>query len=282
MLTQVVSCEQELATVASSRFIIIGILTGFTSSLFAAGGAPVVVFGLLWLCGYSIKEATGHSLATLAVGAIVGFTLRLYLQSADLQLSMAMTMLPFGIAGVVVGHMVAKRESCKFLQQSFSCFVIFIGLKMMGISVLPTLSVPQGDMHWLLYATAALAGFGSRMLGTGGGLLTVPILIYSGLAAHQALITSLCLNIPMMLLGAKLNLSGRSPQWKQLRCLMFGAMTGAFIGAYISYVYVPDMLLRTLFGGLLVASALITIAPHVLRTLRIHISWMRQQRPNPV
>lgn len=277
MLTQDIGCEHKLA--AGARFIVIGIFTGFISALFAAGGAPVVVFGLLWFCRYGIKETIGPSLATLAAGAIVGFCIRFYLQSADLYFSMAMMMLPFGIAGVIMGNIAAKRWSCKFLQECFSCFVIFIGMKMTGIiSLFPTPSVPQEYMYWLLCGIAAVAGFGSRMLGTGGGLLTVPVLMYAGITLHQALITSLCLNIPMMLLGASLNFWSKPPPWKELRPLVFGAVVGASIGAYVSYMYVPDALLQMLFGGLLVVSATITMFPRVFGALHIRVSRMRLQR----
>lgn len=270
--TQNTACEHRLATGYSIfRFILIGTLTGFTSALFAAGGAPVIVFGLLWFCSYGIKETTGPSLATLTIGALVGFSLRFYLQSADLQLHMAMIMLPFGLCGVIAGHIVARYWSCKSLQVCFSCFVAFIGLKMMGIGFFPTLSLPQENIYLLLCGTAALAGFGSRVLGTGGGLLTVPVLMYAGLVPHQALITSLALNILMMIFGAWLNLRSQSPQWKELRSLIFGAMVGASIGAYISYMYIPDALLQMLFGGLLIISVGITIFPDILRIFRIHV-----------
>lgn len=270
--TQNTACEHGLATEYSIfRFILIGTLTGFTSALFAAGGAPVIVFGLLWFCGYGIKETTGPSLATLAVGALIGFSLRFYLQSADLQLHMAMIMLPFGLGGVIAGHIVAKYWSCKSLQVCFSCFVAFIGLKMMGMGFFPALSLPWENIYLLLCGTAALAGFGSRILGTGGGLLTVPALMYTGITPHQALITSLCLNIPMMLFGTSLNLRSQSPQWKELRSLIFGAMVGASVGAYISYMYIPDILLQMLFGGLLIVSAGINIFPDILRIFYIYI-----------
>ena len=276
--TQNSACEHKFAT-GISRLVAIGVLTGFTSALFAAGGAPIVIFGLLWFCGYSMKETIGPSLATLAAGALVGFSLRFYLQSGDLYLRMAMTMLPFGVAGVIAGHRLARRWSSKFLQGCFSCIVVFVGLKMLGISVFPTLSVPQGDVYWLLCGTAALAGFGSRMLGTGGGLLTVPVLMYAGLVPHQALITSLCLNIPIMVFGATLNLSGESPRWREVSFIIFGAIVGASIGAYISYTYVPDAALRMLFGGLLVASAAITMSSCAFRAFQIHtVPSMRLQR----
>jgi len=263
MIAQEQSIVREHTLAINVRFLAIGLMTGFTSSLFAAGGAPVIVYGLLWLCSYNMKETTGPALATLAAGALVGFGLRLHLNSLDLQIRMAMMMLPFGITGVMAGHFIAKHWSSKALQEFFSCFVIFIGLKMMGVSFFPTLSVPQGTTDILLYGTAFLAGLGSRILGTGGGLITVPVLMYAGLVPHQALITSLALNIPMMLLGAGLNFGGKSPKWKELCYLVPGAMLGASVGAYVSYMYVPDVLLRTLFGGLLIGSTAMMLLPRL-------------------
>lgn len=268
------ACEHELA-VGLFGFVLTGLLTGFTSALFAAGGAPVIVFGLMWLCGYSIKETTGPSLVTLAAGAMVGFGLRFYLQSHDLQLYTVMLMLPFGIIGVIAGHILTKRWTCHGLQEAFSCFVVVIGLKMSGLTnFLPALSVSQSQgAIYLLCGTATLAGIGSRMLGTGGGLLTVPALLSVGLAPHQALLTSLGLNIPMMLLGAGLNLRSQPPQWREVRWLICGAIAGATIGAYISYTYVPDVLLQRLFGGLLMVSAVITVRTRI----RCAIQRMRRR-----
>jgi uncharacterized membrane protein YfcA len=185
-------------------------------------------------------------------------------------------MLPFGIAGVVAGNFLAKRSSCTFLQEIFSCFVIFVGLKMADWSILPVLSIQQGMHYWLLCATAVVAGGGSRLLGTGGGLVTVPVLIYAGLIQHQALITSLSLNIPIMLFGAGLNFWGKSFPWKELRLLIPGAACGASIGAYVSYMYIPDKLLQALFGGLLVVSAIITLFPLV--KARMHAFHTRPQQ----
>ena len=101
------------------------------------------------------------------------------------------------------------------------------------------------------------AGTFSGFMGLGGGILLTPALVYIfGLSQHQAQGTSLAVMVPPITLLAALRYyySGNV----RLDIAVFialGFMVGGIIGAQIVQA-VPDMVLKKIFGAILLIMAL--------------------------
>lgn len=237
------------------KLSIIGFVTGGISSMFASGGGPIFSWLMQGWGKYDIKEVNGPALATLSVVASVGFLLRFFLEKTDVKLEIAIIALFFGIPGVFLGKKVAFWLSSTRLRQFFAIFLILAGMRMIGVAVFSA-HVLSGIEYQLVIALAGfIAGFGSSLLGMGGGLILVPIFtIYAGLSANEALATSLLASIPMMLLGAILYFRTHHISVDDLRSIMPWAIVGALLGAYISHG-IPNGPLQILFGIFLIFTA---------------------------
>jgi uncharacterized membrane protein YfcA len=106
----------------------------------------------------------------------------------------------------------------------------------------------------LTLVLAALVGVLLGLMGGGGSILTVPLLLYAGLATRQAIATSLVV-VGLAALAALVPhaLAGRV-RWKAGALFGGAGIVGAHLGARIS-VYLPETLLLVGFGVMMVATA---------------------------
>jgi uncharacterized protein len=103
------------------------------------------------------------------------------------------------------------------------------------------------------------AGFASGLLGVGGGIIMVPALVaLVGLGQHGAHATSLAAIVPIAAVGAvTFALSGEIDITAAL-LLAAGSLAGAQLGAHLM-LRTSEALLRALFGGLMVVSAIVML-----------------------
>lgn len=97
-----------------------------------------------------------------------------------------------------------------------------------------------------------IAGVASGFLGIGGGLILVPVFVLIfGLTQHQAQGTTLALMVPPIgfLAALKYYLEG-NVNLKIAAFVCLGFFFGGYIGATLVH-YVPDMLLKRIFGFIL-------------------------------
>lgn len=240
------------------KLSIIGLITGWISSMFASGGGPIFSWLMQGWGKYDIKEVNGPALVILSAVASVGFALRFLLEKTDVRFGIAMLALIFGIPGVLLGKKLALWLSSARLRQFFAVFLILAGIRMVGVNIFPAHVLSGIEYQSVVALGGFMAGFGSSLLGMGGGLILVPIFtIYVGLSANEALATSLLASIPIMMLGATLYFRTHHINVGDLRYIMPPAIVGALLGAYISHG-IPNRPLQILFGGFLVLSALKT------------------------
>lgn len=224
--------------------------------MFASGGGPIFSWLMQGWYEYDIKQVNGPALVTLSVVASVGFALRLLLEKTDVKPGIALIALAFGIPGVLLGKKLALWLSSARLRQFFAVFLILAGTRMMGINIFPAHVVSGIEYQSVVALAGFIAGFGSSLLGMGGGLILVPIFtIYVGLSANEALATSLLASIPIMMLGAILYFRTHHINTDDLRYIVPLAIAGALLGAYISHS-IPNRPLQVLFGAFLIFSAL--------------------------
>jgi uncharacterized membrane protein YfcA len=238
------------------RLSIIGLVTGWVSSMFASGGGPIFSWLMQGWGKYDIKQVNGPALVTLSAVASVGFVLRFLLEQTDVRFGIAMIALAFGIPGVLLGKKLAFWLSSARLRQFFAIFLILAGIRMIGINIFPAHVLSGIEYQSVVALGGFIAGFGSSLLGMGGGLVLVPIFtIYIGLSANEALATSLLASIPIMMIGAALYFRTHHINTDDLRYIMPPAIAGALLGAYISY-NISNRPLQILFGTFLIFSAL--------------------------
>ncbi len=97
-----------------------------------------------------------------------------------------------------------------------------------------------------------IVGVLSGGLGIGGGLIVIPLLVYSfGLTQHQAQGTSLAMMIPPITLLAALRYHHSGNVKVGMAVLLaIGFAIGGLIGADIIH-RIPDMMLRRIFGAIM-------------------------------
>jgi uncharacterized membrane protein YfcA len=110
----------------ASRLALIATLAGAFSALFGVGGGVVIVpLLLLWL-GYGEHEATGTSLAAIAVIAALAATVHAAYGNVDF-LDGLLIGLP-AVAGVVIGTALQQRLSGRAVSLMFATLLVAVSL----------------------------------------------------------------------------------------------------------------------------------------------------------
>lgn len=108
---------------------------------------------------------------------------------------------------------------------------------------------------WLILV-GVLAGFLSKLLGIGGGVLFVPLVVlFCGFEMKVAIGTSLAYIVPIALLGALLETHRGHVEWKVLALVVPCGVVGVCIGAWACDMLTGEQLKR-IFGVLMVVVGL--------------------------
>ena len=230
----------------------IGLVAGLFSGLFGVGGGVIVVPLLIATLGYDARVATATSLAGIVITSLAGTASHAALGNVDVAKALAIG-LP-AVAGVLAGVALKRRISSAALTYAFAVLVALIAVRML----LPRgghLDLPNAGAEVALAGGIGLvAGIVAGLFGVGGGALFVPALALAfGLMADAAAGTSLLAMIPVSIVGSvrQRNLV----RWHDALLLGVGSTATAFLGALIA-AQTPDRVLRTLFAGLLVLTAI--------------------------
>ncbi|MCG5527214.1 sulfite exporter TauE/SafE family protein [Halorhodospira halophila] len=247
-----------------------GCLAGATAGLFGVGGGIVVVPVLLLIfpvLGVAPAVAThlaiGTSLATVVVTSLGSARGHYRLGAVDMPL-----LLRLGagmVAGAVLGTGLAGYLDGVALQRLFGTFLLAVSLYMLSGWQPPRRGGGGGD--------GVLAGVGggigtlSAMVGVSGGTVTVPYLVWRGLAMHRAVGTSSATALPLGLTGALgyLVVGWGEPQlppgatgyiyWPAFAGIVTASLLASSLAARLAH-RVPARRLRRLFAILLLFVAL--------------------------
>lgn len=109
----------------------------------------------------------------------------------------------------------------------------------------------------MLAVIGLAAGIFSGTFGVGGAIIVIPALIFFlGLSQHQAQGTSLAFMVPPVTLMAVINYWKQGyVNWRFALVLAVMFFVGTYFGSMIS-TYLPDRILRKMFGGLMLIVAL--------------------------
>ncbi len=236
--------------------VIFGALVGFSLGLTGGGGAifavPLLVYGL----GVAAREAVGISLAAVGVTSFVGFLGRWRARKVELR-----TGLVFAVAGMLgapVGSWLSGLIPETVLLTLFAMLMLVVALRMWSKASEPamtglpiTCSTEAADVDgptcrrdtngnllltsqcaWLLAAVGIVTGVLSGLFGVGGGFVIVPALVlFSGMAIHHAVGTSLLVITLVSISGIASHLfAGRTISVETTALFVVGGVVGLLLG----------------------------------------------------
>ncbi|MGB5210806.1 MAG: sulfite exporter TauE/SafE family protein [Gammaproteobacteria bacterium] len=215
-------------------FPLLGAVSGLLAGMFGIGGGLVIVPVLNLIFAdpaLDIPTATrmhfaiGSSLAVIVFTAIS--SLRAHHKRGAVLWPAVWRLVPGIVIGGLLGAVLADAMSNRLLQSTFGGFVVAIAAYM-AIGHRPRAALPLPS--WPGFAAAGtLIGAVSALAGIGGGVLTVPFLVWRTVALHTAVGTAAACTMPVALAGAT-------------GFVLTGIRAGSDVGLATGYVYWPAVL----------------------------------------
>ncbi|QDV13076.1 Sulfite exporter TauE/SafE [Rosistilla oblonga] len=260
--------------------VLFGVVVGFALGLTGGGGGvfavPLLVYGL----SFSPREAVGISLAAVGGTALFGAIPRLVRGEVELR-----TGLLFAVAGMLgapIGSYLSTLVPANVLLVMFALLMFVVAQRMWSKACNPTLpsgvcttedepgpdrSACQRDADGklrltsrcarLLVAVGLMTGVLSGMFGVGGGFVIVPALvIFSGMAIHQAVGTSLFVIVLVSISGVASHIVGGN-ELSLTTTLQF--MAGGFVGMWIGGIVAKRLKGPTLQKTFSIAVVLVAV-----------------------
>ena len=233
-----------------------GGLAGVLSALFGIGGGIVLVPVLHYLLGFGWVEATQLSLVAIMVQSPTGVWQ--HARRGAVHWRVALPLALAGLVGVLIGAALQPHLATAWLKVLFATLMLLAALR---------LAVPQAQQAQLtatatarrlgpvgLYVLGLFAGVIAKLLGIGGGLVTVPVLTLTGLPVHLAVGSSL---VPVFTNAAVASgqAFAQGLDWLPAVPLALGALAGVPFGARMAHA-LKEQGLRRAFAAGLVAAAL--------------------------
>ena len=103
-------------------------MAGFANGLLGAGGGMLAV-PILKKCGLEQKKC--HSGSVAVIMPLSMLSAAMYIKSGSVDITDALTYIPWGIIGAVIGTVALKKISNAWLRRLFSCFMIWAGVKLL-------------------------------------------------------------------------------------------------------------------------------------------------------
>ncbi|TWU39705.1 sulfite exporter TauE/SafE family protein [Novipirellula artificiosorum] len=239
--------------------IFFGAIVGFALGLTGGGGGifavPLLVYGL----SVAPREAVGISLASVGGTALFGALPRL--RRGEVELRTGLLFAVAGMMGAPVGAYLSKLVPEQILLVLFAILMLVVASRMWSKAKDPTLasgvcvteSEPGRDRSAcqrdedgklrltskcarLLVLVGLMTGVLSGMFGVGGGFVIVPALVlFSGMAIHQAVGTSLFVIVLVSISGVASHVAGGNPLSIDVAIqFMIGGFAGMWLGGLVA------------------------------------------------
>lgn len=270
--------------------MIFGALVGFSLGLTGGGGAifavPLLVYGL----GVAPREAVGISLVAVGATSFVGFLGRWRARKVEVRTGMVFAVA--GMLGAPVGLWLSSLISESVLLTLFAILMLIVALRMWSNASEPAIAglpiacstqaadvdgpICRRDINgnllltsrcaWLLAAVGIVTGVLSGLFGVGGGFVIVPALVlFSGMAIHRAIGTSLLVITLVSISGIASHLfAGRSISAETTALFVMGGVAGLLLGN-LTGRRLSGPALQKVFAVAIVAVALFVIVRTVSR-----------------
>ncbi len=239
--------------------ILFGCVVGFALGLTGGGGGifavPLLVYGL----GVMPREAVGISLAAVGGTAFFGAVPRIVRGEVEFRTGLLFAVA--GMFGAPLGSYLSTLVPQNVLLLMFAILMFVVAQRMWSKSCNPVLpsgvcstegepgadrSACQRDSDGKLRLTSRCArllalvgvmtGVLSGMFGVGGGFVIVPALvIFSGMAIHQAVGTSLFVIVLVSISGVASHIAGGNElSWEMTLQFMVGGFAGMWVGGIVA------------------------------------------------
>lgn len=232
----------------------VGAGVGVFSGAFGVGGGILLVPFLVLARNVPQKQAQATSLVLVAMASTAGAAR--YAAAGEVAWLAVPVIAVGGLAGALLGSHIVQRSPNAVLQTLFGFVLMAAGIRMLwptaspvtDITFMPELSVSLSIGY---FAAGAAMGVLSALFGIGGGILLVPILVFSfGYDQHLAAGTALAVMLPISLVGAiRLTRPGFT-QWDQGALFGAGAIFGALLGASVALA-LAGSIIQIAFGILM-------------------------------
>jgi uncharacterized protein len=253
-----------------SLAVLFGCIVGFALGLTGGGGGvfavPLLVYGL----SVMPREAVGISLAAVGGTALFGAVPRMIRGEVELR-----TGLLFAVAGMIgapVGSYLSTLVPESTLLVMFAVLMFVVAQRMWSKATNPAItsgvchsegeigpdrSACQRDEDGTLRLTSRCArllvivglvtGVLSGMFGIGGGFVIVPALVlFSGMAIHRAVGTSLFVIVLVSISGVVSHIAnGNQLSWETTLPFMLGGFVGMLLGGIVAKRLKGPMLQKT-------------------------------------
>ncbi len=226
-----------------------GLGAGFVSGLAGVGGGIVMTPILHYVLGYDWTTSIAVSLFAIAIQAPIGIYRHYGKGNVDWRLGLVMAV--GGAPGVLLGSWIETRSPVAALKALFAVAMVVTAWQLVQRRSEPPAGTRPGI--WVALLVGVVAGVMSRLLGIGGGLVTVPVLALAGVPVHIAIGSSL---VPVWTnaVVATVGNIGRDLPWLGGLVMATAALAGAWVGVEAAH-RAPAVLLRRLFAVTLVALA---------------------------
>lgn len=230
-----------------------GLAAGFISGLMGVGGGILMTPVLHYALELPWPDAVALSLLVIAVQSPVGIWR--HHRRRVVSARIAWPLIAGGGVGVVAGVWLEPRIGVPWLKLAFAVLMLAAGHRLIDgraptAQGRPTPS-PPGPAP--LAGLGVAAGIVSRLLGVGGGIVTVPMLSLGGVAPHVAVGTSLVAVFTNAAVASSINLA-QGLDWTAGIPLAIAAVAGAPLGVRAAHA-LPERGLRVVVAGGLVAVA---------------------------
>jgi uncharacterized protein len=250
--------------------ILFGCIVGFALGLTGGGGGvfavPLLVYGL----SVMPRDAVGISLASVGGTALFGAVPRMI--QGEVELRTGLLFAAAGMIGAPIGSYVSTLVPENVLLVMFAILMFVVAQRMWSKASNPSLpsgvcntenqsgpdrSACQRDADGKLRLTSRCArllvmvglmtGVLSGMFGIGGGFVIVPALVlFSGMAMHRAVGTSLFVMVLVSISGVASHIaSGKELSWEMTAQFMLGGFAGMLLGGVVAKRLKGPMLQKT-------------------------------------
>lgn len=183
---------------------LLGAFAGFIAGLFGVGGGLTLVPLLYMLFAaqnfptqHVMHLALGTSMATIVFTSIS--SMRAHHAHGAVRWDIVKSMAPGLMLGTLGGSFIASSVPTRPLAMMFTVIVYYASVQMMlDFKPKPSRNLPR-QIGLLLVGVAI--GLISSLVSAGGGFMSIPFMVWSNVAIHQAVGTSAALGFPIAIAG---------------------------------------------------------------------------------
>lgn len=261
-----------------SLYLLLGALAGFLAGLLGIGGGLVVVAALAWLLpwrGIPAPVLMQVALATALAGIVftAASSTRAHWRRGAVRWPLVAWLAPGLVLGAAGGAVLATWLPSRLLAALVAGYCLLSAWQLALGGVRPAAAAAHEVGRLLLALAGPVIGVVSAIVGIGGGSMTVPLLVWRGVAPVQAVATSAACGLAIAVSAAASYALAPPPAglalpahlighvyWPAALAVAASSMLTAPAGARLAH-RLPPMLLRRVFAGfLLVIAALMTLA----------------------